>query len=570
MRNGDLAFLAARLIVHHASRSMPPMPETLQTAKDVTLVSFPSSTTVVPQESSSSSWQQTLQLAQQAAQQARFDDLLRLSEHIMAMHGSELEALLSVGALLQSFGFLSPARDCLLRARAIAPNDLRPIAQLASLATDMSEHEESLRLYGFLQQQLPDHPVVRRNALTSLQYCPTATPEERLRQARAWGQWAMDRAGGMRARPALATDDARPLRVGYVSADFCQHTVGLFVKDVLANHRASRIAAFAYSAGSVDDWVTAAIRNACTFRNVAALDDAALAAQIRQDGIDVLVDLSGHTAGSRLTVFAHRPAPVQLSWLGYFATTGLPVMDAVLLDEWHAPAGTEAQFVEPVVRLPRGRFCYVPVPFAPDEAAAPAFEKNGFITFGCFNNTAKLNAQVIALWARLLAAVPSSRLVLKWRTLQDEPLRASIRQAFVSHGIGPERIELRGASFHADLLRQYADIDIALDPFPFTGGLTSCEALWMGVPVVTWPQPQVVSRQTCAFLSAIGLPELAASDADAYVEIASRLAGDPLRLKELRAGMRERMRTSPLCDVAGFTAALEETYRVVAGRIAAE
>ncbi len=190
-------------------------------------------------------------------------------------------------------------------------------------------------------------------------------------QAKAWGEWAVVQAGGPHSRPALRLLNGRPLRVGYVSADFCQHTVGLFVKDVLKAHDPARVMAFAYSAGQVQDWVTEAIRGACQFREAAVLDDAALAALIRQDEIDVLVDLSGHTAGSRLTVFAHRPAPVQVSWLGYFATTGLSCMDAVLLDEWHAPPGAEPPFVETIIRLPAGRICYQPVPFAPPVSPPP-------------------------------------------------------------------------------------------------------------------------------------------------------------------------------------------------------
>jgi len=252
---------------------------------------------------------------------------------------------------------------------------------------------------------------------------------------------------------------------------------------------------FVYSAGTVKDWVTESVGLACTLREVSAMDDAALAELIRKDHIDVLIDLSGHTAGSRLTVFARRPAPVLVSWLGYFATTGLPYIDAVLLDEWHAPAGMEKYFVEPIIRLPLGRFCYQPVPFAPDIAPLPCL-KNGYITFGSFNNTAKLNAGVFDLWARVLASVPDSRLVLKWRTFNDDEFKRSTRDAFVQRGISPDRVELRGPSFHVGLLKEYGDIDISLDPFPFTGGLTSCEALWMGVPVVTWPRSRVVSRQT--------------------------------------------------------------------------
>lgn len=505
--------------------------------------------------------------ARQLASQARFDDFLEHCRQISERCHDDPNALLGVGSLLFSFGFLAAARQCFMRVRSLAPNDLRAVVNLANLARDAGDHAESRRLYAVLLAHLPDHPVIRRNALVSLEYDPDVSDAERLAQATAWGAWAITKAGGLRPRPALRALQDRPLRVGYVSADFCQHTVGLFVKDILLAHDPGRVTVFAYSAGQVSDWVSAAIRTACRFRDVAALDDAALAEQIRQDEIDVLVDLSGHTAGSRLTVFSHRPAPVQVSWLGYFATTGLPVMDAALLDDWHAPAGVEAQFVESIIRLPGGRFCYTPVPFAPAEVAPSPCLSNGYVTFGCFNNTAKLNAGVYEAWAQILAAVPHSRLVLKWRTLQDAGLCQSVHDAFGKLGITPERIELRGASFHVDVLREYADIDIALDPFPFTGGLTSCEALWMGVPVVTWPQNRVVSRQTFAFLSAIGLPKLAARSSDDYVRIAVDLAGDAERLHALRNGLRQRMQTSLLCDVAAFTRALEDALLALAQKI---
>lgn len=511
-----------------------------------------------------------LEDVQRLAQCGRFDEMLSICRGVLVNSDTDVAVLLDIGALLSSYGFLTEARACYERAQAIAPADLRAQVNLANLARDAGEHAEARRLYADLLRQLPDHPVIRRNALTSLEYDPDVLDDERLIQAKAWGEWAIARAGGHRARPALLPTSNRPLRIGYVSADLCQHTVGLFVKDVLKAHDPSRVQVFAYSAGQVKDWVTDEIRTACTFRDVSTLDDQTLAAQIRSDGIDLLIDLSGHTAGSRLTAFAHRPAPVMVSWLGYFAATGLPYMDAVLLDEWHAPPGTEAQFVEPILRLPSGRFCYQPVPWAPAEVSAPAFARNGFITFGCFNNTAKFNAGVFDAWVRVLHALPDARLVLKWRTFNDEAFRENITQAFVARDIAADRIELRGPSFHADLLQEYADIDIALDPFPFTGGLTSCEALWMGVPVVTWPQSRVVSRQTHAFLRQIGLPELSAQDADDYVQIAVELANDRARLAQLRATLRERMRASALMDVVGFTRQLEDALINLYRRIEAE
>lgn len=419
----------------------------------------------------------------------------------------DVEQLLDIGALFLAYGFLSQARDVYTRAQRLNPTDLRVSANLANVARDAGQHAEAQRLYTGLLREMPNHPALRRNALTGLEYDPEVTDEDRLAQAQAWGNWAIARAGGARPRPPLATLTNRPLRIGYVSADLCQHTVGLFVKDVLKAHDAKCVQVFAYSAGQVKDWVTKEIRAACTLRDVATLNDNDLAAQIRADGIDVLIDISGHTAGSRLTAFAYRPAPVMVSWLGYFATTGLQYMDAVLLDEWHAPTGTEAQFVEPILRLPLGRFCFQSVAWSP-ALTPPAFERNGHITFGCFNNTAKFNAGVFDAWAQVLHAVPDAHLILKWRTFNDETFRQQVTNAFVARGISADRIELRGPSFHADLLKEYADLDIALDPFPFTGGLTSCEALWMGVPVVTWPQSRVVSRQTHAFLQNKRTPTL--------------------------------------------------------------
>ena len=323
-------------------------------------------------------------LLRQCAEAGRFDEMVVEYRRLLADPATDLVQILDAGVLLSNYGFLTNARACYERAHTLTPADLRATVNLANLARDAGEHAEARRMYAQLLQALPDHPVIRRNALTSLEYDPEVPDAERLVQAQAWGAWAIARAGGTRPRPALQPLMDRPLRLGYVSADLCQHTVGLFVKDVLKAHDLTRVQVFAYSAGQVGDWVTNEIRAACTLRDVSALDDVTLAEQIRTDGIDVVIDLSGHTGGSRLTAFAHRPASVMVSWLGYFATTGLPYIDAVLLDQWHAPPGTEAQFVEPILRLPYGRFCYQPVLWAPAEVSAPAFERNGFITFGCF------------------------------------------------------------------------------------------------------------------------------------------------------------------------------------------
>lgn len=508
-------------------------------------------------------WQAKIQSAHVSAQASRVEECLATCQQILNDFPDNPNTLLDVGGLLLGYGFLSLARNCFELVYSRNASDMRPLVNIANLSREAGDHATSKRLYAYLLERIPNNAVIRRNALVSLEYDPNTSDLERFAAAKSWGVWASDLAKEQQPRLTPISLKDRPLHVGYVSADFCQHTVGLFIKDVLAAHNKNHITPIFYNAGQVKDWVTAAIGKYGTLREVATLDDVALAQLIRHDAVDVLVDLSGHTAGSRLTVFAHRPAPVQVSWLGYFATTGLTAMDAVFLDAWHAPPGTEKWFTEQIIKLPFGRFCYTPVPFAP-EVAPPPHLINGHITFGCFNNTAKLNDDVLALWADVLKQVPGSRLILKWRTFHDAGLRQTVLTKFQDLGVVPDRLDLRGPSFHADLLREYAEIDIALDPFPFTGGLTSCEALWMGVPVVTWPQSRVVSRQTFAFLSAIGLPELAANDATEYMQIAIALAKDNERRCLLREGLRQRMKTSQLCDVEGFAQSLEAVFHELA------
>jgi protein O-GlcNAc transferase len=283
---------------------------------------------------------------------------------------------------------------------------------------------------------------------------------------------------------------------------------------------------------------------------------------IRSDGIDILVDLSGHTAWNRLPLFTHRAAPIQASWLGYPGTTGLASIDYLVMDEAAVPPGSEHWCSEAVVRLPFGRFCYAPPDYAPKVAPPPSASRS-YTTFGSFNNLNKVGSEVVKLWAAVLAAAPRSRLLLKWKTLADPSTRQRFLDAFAAHEIGPERLELRGASPHPRMLAEYGDIDIALDPFPFCGGLTSCEALWMGVPVVTLPSERPASRQTLGFLTTLGLKELAASSETDYVRIAAELAADPARLTELRQSLRPAMAASPLTDGRQFTPTLEAAFRTM-------
>ena len=360
-----------------------------------------------------------------------------------------------------------------------------------------------------------------------------------------------------------ANDPARRIRLGYVSGDFRENTVAWFIEPVFANHDHASYEVFGYSNCGVADVVTARLRNHVDhWRNIAPMSDAEAVSLVQSDAIDILIDLSGHTRDNRLPMFAYKPAPLQVSWLGYFNTTGLSTIDYLISDPVLSPPDSMQPFSETVVRLPHTRLCYQPPAYAPDVAPLPARAKT-FITFGTFNKLAKLNDLVLSLWANVLRGVPGSRLLLKARAFADEAVQQAYRERFGKLGIAAERLLLRPYSAHADMLAEYADIDIALDPSPFSGGLTTCEALWQGVPVLTLRGESLVARQSASFLTALGLDDWIADSQRDYVARATRRAGDLESLASLRATLRERMRSSPMCDATAFTRDLERVYRKI-------
>jgi predicted O-linked N-acetylglucosamine transferase (SPINDLY family) len=352
-------------------------------------------------------------------------------------------------------------------------------------------------------------------------------------------------------------DPDRALTVGFVSADFNRHPVGFFVRGLFErlDARAAIPVCFALD-GRADD-VTAALRAAVPrWVDAAALDDAALAARIAAEGVDILVDLAGHTAGNRLPVFARKPAPVQLTWAGYVGTTGLAAIDWLVADRFHVPVELERDHVERVLRLPDGYVCYAPPAYAPPETPLPAET-----IFAAFHNPAKVGARAIALWARVLEAVPGARLLLKYKTMDSAANRARLAAGFAAHGIAAERLIIEGAVPHDRLLARYGDCAIALDSLPYSGGLTTLEALWMGVPVVTLPGRIFASRHSLSHLSNAGLTELVARDESDYVAIAQALAQDRVRLAALRSSLRARLAASPLLDHARFARGFETALR---------
>ena len=272
-----------------------------------------------------------------------------------------------------------------------------------------------------------------------------------------------------------------------------------------------------------------------------------------------MVDLSGHLRHSRLPAFAQRAAPVQATWAGYVGTTGVALMDWLIADRHHAPDGFERWASERIMRLPHNYVCFAPPAGAPPVADLPCDTAKG-VTFGCFNNLVKVNEEVLALWAKILEAVPDSRLILKCADLDQPDLRTWVRSTLSSHGVGESRIDLREKSPHVELLKTYGEVDVALDPFPYSGGLTTLEAMWMGVPVLTKTGHTFAGRHSTSHLSAAGLTDWIVKDDDAYVAAAKAKAGDRDSLRTLRQSLRERVTASPLCDAKSFTHSLERAY----------
>jgi predicted O-linked N-acetylglucosamine transferase (SPINDLY family) len=356
----------------------------------------------------------------------------------------------------------------------------------------------------------------------------------------------------------------RPLRVGYLWAADLSST-RYFTRGVLANHDPAAVSLYGYvaSPGIAEVQQTFGPYFA-GLRSVFNVDDNAAAALVEQDDLDLLVDLCGHTHRQRLRLLARRVAPVQATWIESFFSTGIAAVDYLITDMVHTPPLGRQGFTEIPFRLPRIRLCYAPPMQSPEVGPLPA-RANGCFTFGSFSHLSKLNREVVDLWAKILQDVPRARLILKWRSLEDAGVRDRLRARFEQHGIAADRLKFRGHVEHAAMMAEYHEIDLALDPFPYNGGLTTCEALWMGVPVLTVRGEQIISRQTAALSHTVGLEGFTADDLAGYRQLAVAWSRDLERLEAVRAGLRSAVAQSPLCDAAGCTRELEQAYRMMVG-----
>ena len=442
------------------------------------------------------------------------------------------------------------------------PDNVSALVTLAACICDGGAAVTALRLFERVVAIDESQFALASTAIFTLNYIGDISRIEIFQKHVAW---AARYEKPLRSGPTFDEHNQQPdrkLRIGYVSGDFSSHPVGFLLRDILVNHDKEEFEVYCFAIQMRSDEVSVNVQAAAhLWVDALLLSVDELAASIRNSKIDVLIDLSGHTALHRLLSFALRPAPVQATWLGYFHSTGMTSIDYFITDPYTSPGTSGQLFSEIPVHLPHTRFCFGAPVYAPEVAETNVLAR-GAVTFGSFNRLAKLDESVLDAWCLILQALPDCRLLVKAAVLSEASVCNQLSERFARRGIEANRLVLRTVSPHREMLEEYGEVDIALDTFPFNGGMTTLEALWMGVPVVTIAGDTVVSRQSFSALANIGLAdELAFPDVDAYVAGAIALAQNPKRLAELRHELRPRMEASPLRQSKQFTKDLEALYR---------
>ncbi|MDR8393029.1 FkbM family methyltransferase [Aliifodinibius sp. S!AR15-10] len=426
---------------------------------------------------------------------------------------------------------------------------------------ELGQFEEAEENYLEVVEQGGDAANAFSNYLMGIHYNPNRTKEEIFEAHLEWNDKFLRDVEAVRPRPENKSKDKR-LRIGFVSGGFRKHPVGWMITKALENLPDEECEIYCYTTNTRHDPITKRIHDASdSWASVVGYSNEVIAGMIREDEIDILVDLSGHAADGCLGTINREPAPIIVKWVGgLFNTTGLDAVDFLISDWYETPEGEEEFYTEKLVRLPDDYICFLPPDYAPDRQPLPA-KDNGYITFGCFNNPCKVNDQLLERWAAIMQQVSKSRLLLKSKQYETRSFTNRIVATMESFGIERERIIFKGHSIHQDHLDCYNDIDIALDPWPYSGGLTTCEALWMGVPVVTLPGPTFAGKHSVTHLNNAGLPGFVADNWEEYIEMAVTLASDVEKLTEIRSSLREQVAQSPICDGRRFAAHLSVAFR---------
>jgi protein O-GlcNAc transferase len=487
----------------------------------------------------------------------RFDESIIAFRKALDINPNLAETYMQLGVALTKRGLPDEAIDIFKKAMELKPTLAQIYTNAGVAYNNRGEIDESIRCCQRALELSPSSAKAHSNLIVTQNYSPDYTAKMLLEETQ---RWAKSQAQAILIQPNnIDRSPQRRLRIGYVSQDINNHPVGRFLMPLLVYHDHDNFEVHCYSDTQERVRATADARKfSDVWHDTAGLSDQALADQIRTDKIDILIDLGLHT-GNRLLVFARKPAPIQATWLGYPGTIGLSAVDYRISDPYIDPIGqTESDYAEQTIRIP-SYWCYLAIEVTPAVTPLPA-EQRGQITFGCLNNFCKVSSTVLDLWAKLLNRTDNSRLII---TSHPGQHRQRVKQWFGEQGIDPARIEFVDRLPLQEYLARYGQIDIALDTTPFAGGTTTCDALWMGVPVVTLSGQTAVGRSGVSLLSNVGLPELIARTGEQYVDIAAELAGDLPQLSELRQSLREKMRNSPLMDARRFTKDMEAAYRQI-------
>lgn len=490
---------------------------------------------------------------------SRFEEALDSLQRAIDINPKIATAYMHGGRIFTDLGRVQQADELFDRALALKPDFWECWFYKGAGLRELGAHAEALQCFRRILEANPDDVNLASlgNYLFSMNFDDGTDAEGHLVQARLFGQLVARRVTE-RYSHAWPQASPRELNVGFVSGDLHTHPVGFFLQNVFRHLGHSRLRLFAYANNGEHDSVSDELKSACVAWNVVTgMSDRQLAKKIHDDKIHVLFDLSGHTDKSRLPAFAWKPAPVQVTWLGYCASTGLEEIDFVLGDAVVTPLAEQGAFVEKIWQLPESYFCFSPPATNLSVASLPALA-NGYVTFGCFNKLSKMSDAVVSVWARILKAMPDAKLLLKSAVLADAATRNETLRRFARHGVPAQRLQLQAATDYQGYLAAYSEVDIALDPFPYPGATTTLEGLWMGVPCITMTGRRFLARNGETIAIHTGLGDFIARDPNDYVDRAVRIASDIRALADLRSGLRERVRQSALFDGARFAVHFEQ------------